>query len=137
MKPRIAQTRRTTYVDDANISYATSYSEGIEESWLETESRQSKQMLDRLSFPRWSLMRPSSVEEGVRKKSGAVTRLVPAKSRIGTGYTNNIANFRGTGHRIGNKAKQMTKQAKAATLQAPKTSRRSHLLTNARKEVSV
>lgn len=54
-----------------------------------------------------------------------------SKSRW-TGYTNNIANFRGTGHRIGNKAKQRTKQAKAAALQAPKTSSRSHLLTKAR-----
>ena len=54
-----------------------------------------------------------------------------------TGYTNKMANFRGTGHKIGNKAKQRTKQAKAAALQAPKTSSRSHLLTNAEREVSV
>ena len=51
-----------------------------------------------------------------------------------TGVTNSIANFRGTGHRIGNKAKQRTKQAKAAALQAPNTRSRSHLLTNARRQ---
>ena len=61
----------------------------------------------------------------------------PSKFNKWTGYTNKIANFRGTGQRIGNKAKQRTKQAKAATLQAPKTSSRSHRLTNARKDVSV
>lgn len=82
-------------------------------------------------------MRLASGRKRVCVKGGADTRLFPAKSSKWTGYTNNIANFRGTGHRIGNKAKQRTKQAKAATLHAPKTSSRSHRLTNARKEVSV
>jgi hypothetical protein len=40
-----------------------------------------------------------------------------------------MANFLGVTMRTGNKAKQMTKQAKAARLQAPNTSSRSHLLT--------
>lgn len=42
-----------------------------------------------------------------------------------------MANFRGTGHRIGKRAKQSTKHARAATLHAPKTSNRSQRLTNA------
>ena len=40
-----------------------------------------------------------------------------------------MANFRGLRDRTGNRKKQMTKQARAARLQPPKTSRRSHLLT--------
>lgn len=43
--------------------------------------------------------------------------------------TYNIANFRGFRDSTGKRAKQMTKQTRAAALQAPKTSRRSHLLT--------
>ena len=43
--------------------------------------------------------------------------------------TYKMANFLGVTMRTGNKAKQMTKQAKAAKLQAPNTSSRSHLLT--------
>ena len=100
------------------------------------QSRQSKLMVDRLPLPRWRLMRLALLKDGVWVKGGAGTRLSPAKSEW-TGCTNNIANFRGTGHRIGNKAKQRTKQAKAAALQAPKTSSRSHRLTKARKAVSV
>lgn len=49
--------------------------------------------------------------------------------RGGGEYTHRIANFRGTGHRIGNRAKQSTKHARAATLHAPKTSNRSQRLT--------
>lgn len=48
-----------------------------------------------------------------------------------------MANFRGTGHNIGNRAKQRTKQAKAARLQAPKMSSRSQRLTNVKKGVLV
>ena len=48
-----------------------------------------------------------------------------------------MANFRGTGHSIGNKAKHRTKQAKAAKLHAPKINSRSQRLTNAEKGVSV
>ena len=44
--------------------------------------------------------------------------------------TYRMANFLGVTMRTGNKAKQMTKQAKAARLQAPNTSSRSHLLTS-------
>lgn len=47
-------------------------------------------------------------------------------------YTYNIANLRGFRDNTGNKAKHMTKQTRAAALQAPKTSRRSHRLTIAR-----
>jgi hypothetical protein len=43
--------------------------------------------------------------------------------------TYKMANFLGVTMRTGNKAKQMTKQANAAKLQAPNTSSRSHLLT--------
>jgi hypothetical protein len=43
--------------------------------------------------------------------------------------TYKMANFLGVTMRTGSKAKQMTKQAKAAKLQAPNTSSRSHLLT--------
>ena len=43
-----------------------------------------------------------------------------------------MANFRGTGHRIGKSAKQRMKHAAAATLQAPKTRSRSHRLTDTR-----
>lgn len=46
------------------------------------------------------------------------------------GYTYNIANFRGLNDKTGNKAKQITKQAKAARLHAPNKSNRSHLLTD-------
>lgn len=46
--------------------------------------------------------------------------------------TYNIANLRGFRDNTGSKAKHMTKQTRAAALQAPKTSRRSHLLTVAR-----
>ena len=98
-----------------------------------------KGVAERLPLPKWSLMRLALLEvdvcvcvwEGWRGYASFPSKITR------TGYTNNIANFRGTGHRIGNKAKQRTKQAKAAALQAPKTSSRSHLLTNARKEVSV
>lgn len=137
MKPRKARTQRTTYVDDANISYTTSYSAAA------TKNPQLKHRIgNRNQCSIGCLSRDGAScallpVEGVCVKSGAGTRLFPVKSREGTGYTNKIANFRGTGHRIGNKAKQRTKQAKAATLQAPNTSRRSHLLTNVRKEVSV
>ena len=48
-------------------------------------------------------------------------------SRIGITY--NMANLRGFNDSTGNKAKQMTKHAKAARLQAPNTSSRSHRLT--------
>ena len=47
----------------------------------------------------------------------------------GKGLTHNMANFRGCGNRMGNSARQTAKQAKAARLQPPKISRRSHLLT--------
>ena len=40
-----------------------------------------------------------------------------------------MTNLRGFGNRTGQKAKQMTKQAKAPTLQAPKINKRSHRLT--------
>jgi hypothetical protein len=43
--------------------------------------------------------------------------------------TYKMANFRGLMAKTGSKAKQMTKHARAAMLQAPKTRRRSHLLT--------
>ena len=70
MRPKKARTRRTTYVDDAKISYTTSYSkhdddddddeeEYDDESFFETSNRQSKQVKDRLPLPRWSLMRPA------------------------------------------------------------------------------
>lgn len=137
MRPKTVRTRRTTYVGDAKISYTSSYSEDNEESSFETWSRQLKGVVERLPLPTWSLMRLALLQvvvcvwEGWRGYASS-----PSKIKR-TGYTNNIANFRGTGHRIGNKAKQRTKQAKAAALQAPKTSSRSHLLTNARKEVSV
>ena len=69
MRPKKARTQRTTYVDDAKISYRTSYSKNDDgddddddddddESFFETKNRQSKQVIDRLPFPRWSLMRP-------------------------------------------------------------------------------
>ena len=47
----------------------------------------------------------------------------------GQRYTNNIANFRDCTSKTGNKAKQITKQAKAARLHPPKMSSRSHRLT--------
>ncbi len=40
-----------------------------------------------------------------------------------------MTNLRGFGNRTGQKAKQMTKQAKAPRLQAPKINKRSHRLT--------
>jgi len=43
--------------------------------------------------------------------------------------TYKMANLRGLSDKTGNKAKQMTKQANAATLKTPKTRRRSHRLT--------
>lgn len=43
--------------------------------------------------------------------------------------TYRMTNFLGRSERTGNRAKQMTKQARAARLQAPKTSIRSHRLT--------
>lgn len=46
------------------------------------------------------------------------------------GYTYSIANFRGCSDKTGNKAKQITKHAKAARLHAPNMSNRSHLLTD-------
>lgn len=72
-------------------------------------------------------------ESGVaRRESIDASRLTRVlELEIWTGYTNKIANFRGIGHKIGNKAKQRTKQAKAARLHAPKTSSLSHLLTSA------
>lgn len=48
------------------------------------------------------------------------------------GYTNRIANFRGFSDRTGKRKKQITKQANAAALHAPKTRSRSHLLTTIR-----
>lgn len=45
------------------------------------------------------------------------------------GSTNSIANLRVATAKIGRIAKQITKQTKAATLHAPKTSSRSHRLT--------
>lgn len=53
----------------------------------------------------------------------------PNKREGGSGYTYKMANLRGLSDRTGNKAKQMTKQARAAMLKAPKTSSRSHRLT--------
>ena len=47
----------------------------------------------------------------------------------GQRYTNNIANFRDCTSKNGNKAKQITKQTKAARLHPPKMSSRSHRLT--------
>lgn len=44
-------------------------------------------------------------------------------------HTNNTANFRGIGQRIGNNTKHRMKQSAAARLQAPKTSSLSHRLT--------
>jgi hypothetical protein len=75
---------------------------------------------------------------GARQKSGAckshghlhlgrVWRV--ASKREGSGNTYKMANLRGLSDKTGNKAKQMTKQANAATLKAPKTRRRSHRLT--------
>ena len=52
-----------------------------------------------------------------------------ASKREGSGNTYKMANLRGLSDKTGNKAKQMTKQANAATLKAPKTRRRSHRLT--------
>lgn len=43
--------------------------------------------------------------------------------------TYRMTNFRGFSDRTGNRAKQMTKQARAPRLQAPKMSNRSHRLT--------
>ena len=43
--------------------------------------------------------------------------------------TYRVANLLGLSHRTGNRAKQRTKQTSAPTLHAPKTNRRSHLLT--------
>lgn len=45
------------------------------------------------------------------------------------GETYNMANLRGRRERTGNRAKQITKQARAAKLQPPNISMRSHLLT--------
>ena len=45
------------------------------------------------------------------------------------GHTNRIANLRGLSGRTGSSAKQITKQASAATLHPPKMSSRSHRLT--------
>ena len=50
----------------------------------------------------------------------------------GGGHTYKMANFRGFNDKTGNRTKQITKQAKAARLQAPKMSSRSHRLTVAR-----
>lgn len=54
-----------------------------------------------------------------------------ARDQLGEwcGGTYKIANFRGLMANTGSNAKQMTKQARAAKLQAPNTRRRSHLLT--------
>lgn len=43
--------------------------------------------------------------------------------------TYRMTNLRGRTDRTGNRAKQMTKQARAPKLHAPKTNKRSHLLT--------
>ena len=74
-------------------------------------------------------MRGNGRETGAESRE-TVNAVRVMETRIETGYTNRIANFRGTGHRMGNKAKQRTKHAKAARLHAPKTSSLSHLLTN-------
>ena len=74
MRPKKARTQRTTYVDDAKISYRTSYSKNDDgdddgddddESFFETKNRQSKQVIDRLPSPGRSLMRPILLSEGV------------------------------------------------------------------------
>jgi hypothetical protein len=87
-------------------------------------------------------MRPATGRKGnggvARRESINAIRLTRVlELKIWTGYTNKIANFRGTAQRRGNRAKQRTKQAKAAKLHAPKTSSLSHLLTNTQEEVSV
>lgn len=51
--------------------------------------------------------------------------------------TYRITNLRGRRDNTGNKAKQMTKQARAPRLQAPKMSKRSHRLTGKQYYVSV
>lgn len=79
MRPKKVRTRRTTYVDDATISYATSYSKEGEESSFETWSRLSKPMVDRLPSQGWRLMRLTLQKDGVWK-GGAGTRLTPAKA---------------------------------------------------------
>jgi hypothetical protein len=48
---------------------------------------------------------------------------------LGTFHTYKMTNFRGLVAMIGKRVKHMTKQAKAARLQAAKTSNLSHLLT--------
>lgn len=51
------------------------------------------------------------------------------KNRTQENSTYKTTNLRGRVANIGNRVKQMAKQARAAKLQAPKTNSRSHLLT--------
>ena len=62
--------------------------------------------------------------------------IVHIKRDTNVGYTYSIANFRGLNDKTGNKAKQITKHAKAARLHAPKMSNRSHRLTDIPTKVS-
>jgi len=98
-----------------------------------TNSRQLKHFWN-ACLVRVYLVAPCESGAGGRESFNAIGVFEGTKR---TGHTNKIANFRGTGHRMGNRAKQRTKQAKAARLHAPKTRRRSHLLTKAEQGASV
>lgn len=65
------------------------------------------------------------------------TRSYRVRDQERYGYTYKMANFRGVANRIGNKAKHRIKQMAAAKLHAPKTSSRSHRLTNVHEGISV
>jgi hypothetical protein len=58
-------------------------------------------------------------------------------SRNENGTTHRTANLRGVANRIGKSAKQTTKHARAARLQPPKISIRSHRLTAVEAFVSI
>ena len=73
----------------------------------------------------------------VTRSSLEILGVLESRTKKRPGYTDKMANFRGTGHNNGNKAKHRTKQAKAARLHAPKINSRSQRLTNAAKGVSV
>ena len=53
----------------------------------------------------------------------------PRDGRVVEVATHSMTNLRGRSDSTGNRVKHMTKQARAARLQAPKISKRSHLLT--------
>lgn len=145
MRPRIGVNRTTTFASHDNVSHwlrnqrCICQREAEAVSWDETTGDE----CDSIGAPSGvsSLMRPApgktSQVATARRESIDVIRFIRVSTqKIGTGYTNKMANFRGTGHRMGKRAKQSTKQAKAAKLHAPKTSSRSHRLTNVQMGVS-